>query len=424
MSSDLWAFAPLIHPCQGGNRLPIIVRTTILFLGFILAIDGYSLQGPARSGAPRADVTGPQNEIDQIAREAQDAYGKQDWEKAIQGFEKLAKLAPNVAEYHSNLGIACYSAGRPQDAVQPLRRALKLKPGLAQAHFYLAASLGETGQCREALPYLKKDLARVTDRPLKRTLGLGGVRCAVALGRLDDSIEFIQALNRDFPDDPEVLYRTVHLYSDLSTRASEQLLYRGPTSYQVRMLNAESLEAQGKWEEAEKEYRKVLEQNPNLPGIHYRLGRLILSMPETAATKEDPHKEFEQELQIDPRNAAAEFILGELDLPLGKTDEAIGHFSRAVKNDDSFVDAFLELGRALTSIGKAAEALGPLEAAVKLQPENPMTHFRLSTAYARVGRREDGQKEMATYRELSEKERQAKETIRKTISGVPPEKPQ
>jgi tetratricopeptide (TPR) repeat protein len=256
-----------------------------------------------------------------------------------------------------------------------------------------------------------------------RALGLGGLRCAVALGRPDEGVEFIQALNRDFPSDPEVLYRTVHLYSDLSMRASQQLMTRAPTSHQVRMLNAESLEVQGRWEEAEKEYRKVLEMSPNLPGIHYRLGRLILSAPEKAANREDARKEFEQELQIDPGNAASEFILGELDLPLGKIDEAIGHFSRAVKNDDSFVDAYLELGRTLTSAGRVEEALGPLQRAATLQPSNPVAHLRLSVAYNRIGRKEDGQREFALYQSLSEQERQATDIVKRGISGVNPDKP-
>ncbi len=50
-------------------------------------------------------------------------------------------------------------------------------------------------------------------------------------------------------------------------------------SYQAHELNAEALEMRGKWDEAAKEYRAVLQQNPRLPGIHFRLGRLLLSKP-------------------------------------------------------------------------------------------------------------------------------------------------
>ena len=37
---------------------------------------------------------------------------------------------------------------------------------------------------------------------------------------------------------------------------------------------------QGKYDEAAAEYRKILEMNPLLPGIHYRLGRVLLAKPD------------------------------------------------------------------------------------------------------------------------------------------------
>ena len=68
-----------------------------------------------------------------------------------------------------------------------------------------------------------------------------------------------------------------------------------PGSYQVRLLNGEALEAQGKWDEAIAEYREVLKRNPNLPGIHYRVGRLVLSGPKTDENKKAAQREFEVE---------------------------------------------------------------------------------------------------------------------------------
>ncbi len=85
-----------------------------------------------------------------------------------------------------------------------------------------------------------------------------------------------------------------------------------PSSYQVRELDAEALESQGKWDEATAEYRKIPEQNPKLPQIHYRLGRILLAKPAMPTTSQDAEKEFQEELKIDPDNASAEFMLGEL----------------------------------------------------------------------------------------------------------------
>ncbi len=401
------------------------MRTSVkpIALGWVLlfAAGGFALQGTSRQTTPASAQSA---EIDRIAREAQDAFGKGDWANAIRAYESAVKLAPTVADYYLNLGIAYRSAGRPLDALRPLRQALKLNPGLTQARVHLDISLGETGQCLEALPSLKKDLSRAGDRELRRSVGLAGIRCAAALMRLDEAVDFVRVLNRDFPDDPEVLYRTVHVYSDLSTRASLDLINKNPSSYQVRLLSAEALEAQGDTEGAAKEYRQVLEMNPHLPGIHYRLGRFILSAPKTDTTMKDAQREFEAELKIDPTNAGAEFVLGRLALDPSTLNDAIAHFSRAVKLDASFAEAYIELGNALILADRAADAVKPLETAVKLQPGNPMPHFRLSNAYNRLGRTDESQRELALYKELSEKIRQNTERVQKAVSGVTDEKPQ
>ncbi len=135
---------------------------------------------------------------------------------------------------------------------------------------------------------------------------------------------------------------------------------------------------QGKWDEAAAEYRLILEQNAQLPGIHFRIGRLILSKPETPTTAADARKEFEDELKIDPNNAGAEYILGELSAQGQQWDEAVQHFSRAARLDAGFAEAALGLGSAYVSSGKFAEAIPPLESYVKLQPGNPAGHYQLA----------------------------------------------
>ena len=99
------------------------------------------------------------------------------------------------------------------------------------------------------------------------------------LNSSDAAMFFLQLLNHEFPGDPDVLYVAVHTFSDLSTRASLELARTAPGSYQAHQLNGEALEVQGKWDDAAKEYQAVLQQNPRLPGIHYRLGRILVSRP-------------------------------------------------------------------------------------------------------------------------------------------------
>jgi tetratricopeptide (TPR) repeat protein len=271
--------------------------------------------------------------------------------------------------------------------------------------------LAESGHCREALPLLKTAITHATNPETKKRLGLDGVHCGMSLHDLDSAAGFLRGLNSAFANDPEVLYLTVQVYSDLSIRASQKLMVTAPTSYQVRLLNGEALEAQGKWEEAIAEYREVLNRNPNLPGIHYRVGRLVLTLPKSDENKKTAQREFEEEIKIDPSNAGAEYILGELARQDQQFPVAIEHFERATKLDAGFADAFIGLGRSMLEAGRNADAVAPLQMAAKLRPDNPAPHFYLSTAYRRTGHPEEAQRELALHEQATEKVRQMKQEI-------------
>jgi tetratricopeptide (TPR) repeat protein len=267
-----------------------------------------------------------------------------------------------------------------------------------------AIKLAQNGRCEEALPALKRASQTGTDKTVKRTAAFAGVRCAMLINQTGAAVDFLQMLNREFPGDPEVLFVSVHTYSDLSTKAAQQLAMTAPNSIEGHKLNAEALEAQGKWDAAEKEYKAILAQNPQLPGIHFLLGRLLLSKPDAGPSAgEDAKKEFQSELKIDPSNAGAEYVLGEMARQDSQWDDAIQHFSRATKLDAGFGDAFLGLGSALLSAKRFSDAIPPLQTAVKLEPRNPGAHYNLATALTRAGRREEADKEFAIHRQMTQK---------------------
>ncbi|HEV2113856.1 MAG TPA: tetratricopeptide repeat protein [Terriglobales bacterium] len=282
-----------------------------------------------------------------------------------------------------------------------------------------AAKLAESGQCPEALPLLQKSLSVALEDDLKRRVAFSGLHCAMVLNQQDKAIDFVQFLNREFPKDPEVLYQSAHAYSDLSIRASQELIHTAPTSYQVHELNAEALETQEKWPEAAAEYRKILEHDPRVPGIHYRLARVLLSMPPSSTTLEEIKKEFEQEVEIDPSNAGAEYALGNLAWQSQQWDDSIKHFTRASKLDGSFADAFFALGRVLISAERFSEAIPPLERFVQLVPGEPVGHFQLATAYSRTGHKAEATKEFALYRQTTDAVRDAKDKLGKDLSAAP-----
>src|SRR5258708_7747123 len=168
-------------------------------------------------------------------------------------------------------------------------------------------ALAQKGRCRDATLMLKSASSRVTDKHLKFQSAMLLARCAMSEDHPQTAVEALMLLNRDFPDDPEVLYNTTHYYSELASRASQRLAATAPNSSQAQKLEAEAFESQGDWEKASAEYRKILERAEKEPEIHFRLGRILLS--KNPPDREGAGKEFQEELRVNPNDAPAEFML-------------------------------------------------------------------------------------------------------------------
>ena len=398
---------------MAGRRISrLAAALTILTVSNAHAAQRQETKGKAGEVAPSLRPVAAQ-----LASGAEQALRQGDYPAAIRGFEALVKMAPRVAEFRANLGMAYYSAHEFPDAARAFEEALKLDPRLLNPHYFLGLSLSKGGRCKEALGYLGKDYPRAPEAQLKREIGTEAVRCGMASNQPDKAVDFLRLMNRDFPDDPDVLYLSSHVYSDLSTLASERLLSTAPGSVQAHQMNAEILEFQGKPEEAVKEYRKILASNPNLPGIHYHLGRALLAGPQNPTTQEEARGEFEEELKINPADALSEYELGEMARKARQWNEAIERFSRAVKVDRAFTDARIGLGKSLLSAGRSAEAVEPLEGALGLEPDNLVAHYQLSLAYRRLGRAQDADKEEAAYRRLHQKQLATMDAIAGGITG-------
>jgi tetratricopeptide (TPR) repeat protein len=311
-------------------------------------------------------------------------------------FLLMSKVPP--AAFLTVLGVMFLAAPLPAQA--PAKSA---PPATSSSSVEHAIDLAAQGRCHEALPILRKSMAHTSEKVLKYHAAMAAARCAMSLDQAETAVTALFLLNREFPHDPEVLYITTHYYGQLASRASQELAATAPSSYQALELEAEAMESQGRWDDAAAEYRKILQQNPNVPGIHFRLGRVALSKSESPANTDEAKNEFEEELKLDPTNAAAEFSLGEIARRGGQWDEAIPHFTTASKLDPGFAEALVALGMSLNSAERYSEAVVPLERYVKMLPSDPAGHYQLSIAYARTGRKEEAARQMEMQRQAAEK---------------------
>src|SRR5947209_12602020 len=262
-------------------------------------------------------------------------------------------------------------------------------------------TLASRGHCKEALPILKSVILKVrNDKDLLHDTVMARAQCGMAVDDRAVVGESLVLLTREFPGDPKVLYITTRYYSELANRTAQELIEKSPSSPEAESLIAEAFQAQGKWDDAAAQFRKILQQNPNQPGIHYQLGRILLSKPLGPTVTEEATKEFEAELKINPTSPAAEFMLGDLAWRNQKADEAIEHFYRATQFDAGLAEAYLGLGIALNAAGKYSEAIPPLKKYTDMDPSDPAGYYQLATAYARTGNKPEADRLLALQRKV------------------------
>jgi tetratricopeptide (TPR) repeat protein len=98
---------------------------------------------------------------------------------------------------------------------------------------------------------------------------------------------------------------------------------------------------------------------------------------------------FQHALRVTSHNYLAYNNLGNVLVRQGKTEEAIGHYARALQIRPYFPRAHNNLGKALARQGKNEEAIGHYMKALQLKPDLPEAHNNLGNALARQGKDEE-----------------------------------
>lgn len=343
-----------------------------------------------------------QANVERYSEQARHALAAKDWQQASQALRNLAALTPAVPEVQANLGMAYYFQGRAAEAAAAFERALRLNAKLPQAKLMLGLCYADLGRNQDAVAILQPAFSQPPDKEAGRLVGLSLQRAYSQLLQFDKSVGVSDELLKRYPDDPEILFESSRLHADRSYELMRQLVRVAPHSPWVHHANAQVHESLQRYDLAVEEYRTVIRMKPQLPGIHFRLGRAILLRSKDQGNMDQAMHEFEQELAIAPRNSDAEYEIAEMYRERGQLEPALEHFSRAVRYHPEFVEAQIGLSRTLIKMGRAQEALPHLLDAVRLDPENKVAHFMLASAYKSLGNASSSQHELALYQKLRE----------------------
>jgi tetratricopeptide (TPR) repeat protein len=177
----------------------------------------------------------------------------------------------------------------------------------------------------------------------------------------------------------------------------------------LRVLIRARLSRDGFLPESIEEFKKAIALDPKFPRVHYYLGLTYL-YKDGAARIPDATEEFKIELAANPDEYFANFYLGILYIMERKFEPAVGLLEKATHKQPNNPDPYFHLGQAYQGAGMHKEAVEVLQKSITLTPslahndyQVTTAHYRLGQSLIKVGRTEEGQKELQISADLKSK---------------------
>jgi tetratricopeptide (TPR) repeat protein len=354
-----------------------------------------TLPSPSQTGSSRQD------QIVLHSRLAQQYLNEHRPELAIPELESLVALDPKNVDGQGNLGVLLFFQGDYAKASPHLRAALEMQPNLTKIEALLGMAERRTGDSANARNHLEASFPLLQEQKLKMEIGMELIELYSASQDLDKAASVVNILRQTDPTNPAVLYTAYRIYSDLSGEAMLSLALAAPDSAQLHQVMAHEEARQGNTTGALAQYRKALEINPKLPGIHFEIAELLASSDDPK-TKEGAEAEYKAAIAENRFDEKAETRLGDISSRKGDTAQALAHYKTALHVQPNDAEAEFGMAKVLIAMDEQAKALPILERAVQLEPTNAAAHFRLSTLYRKQGRTADSQREVEEYKKYKE----------------------
>jgi tetratricopeptide (TPR) repeat protein len=276
-------------------------------------------------------------------------------EKAVAEFDIAQTQSPNVARYHVAAGDACLSLG---------------DEACAGEQYTLAAA-------NRNLPDDASELITLADLWRQR-------------GRTDHALTLYEQAAELQPSEVNQLMLASAYYEESRYSEAEALLSllrsRYPLSNDVLTLSAQVRAAQADYDGAIDFYRRAIWQQ-DLTAQESAATRLALAQTLLAANRSsEAQRELERVLTLQPNNAAAHALQGDIYRTLNNQQAATLAYREAFRLDPSQVQLYLALDNQFRQMGgEQTEMLALLETAMRANPDEPTLALALGDHLQRQG---------------------------------------
>lgn len=419
----------------------------------------------------------------------QTAAANQQFDRAITEFRAVLQIDPSVVQARANLGLMYYLSGRYGEAAKELSTVTRSDAGILPAQLFLGLSYLKLGAFQEAIPPLEK--AKELD-PSNPQAARGLLASYINLGRYHEAATELRFF--ESRSDEEALYITGQAYLDMGRALTSRMARNYRASPWAHRLAADLAADRSDWTIAVDEYQKAMREDPGMPGVQrllaaaeahtkttgeselrdnvgrsasdsaedlyeqicayttlgekyfkklqdsfpdspyahelrgdvYRLSQdfpsalrefkaALIKFNDDAALHrsaaemdillgrvDDAEAELQQAAKLTPGNAETEYLLGQVYSKSEKTAQAVEHLKVAVRRDPNLLQARALLGTAYMHLKQPALAVPELQKALPLDYYGDL-HFQLYKAYRALGQTDAAEKALAVSKEMRTK---------------------
>ena len=168
--------------------------------------------------------------------------------------------------------------------------------------------------------------------------------------------------------------------TDAAIKAYRTALEIQPQFIRAQNNLAADLLARGQWEEASVQYREVLRLDPGLASAHNNYGATLVRQRRFSEAIES----YATALRLNPDYGDAHYNLALVLALQRRFNEAVPHYIAAARVEPRAV-VFNNLGYALTALGRIDEGVEAYRKAIQLDPTMAESHSNLGNALAQKG---------------------------------------
>jgi tetratricopeptide (TPR) repeat protein len=372
-------------------QMPTRTAAAMLFAAFALATPTAVAQATHPAPVPADTVA--------LLKDAADSMAAGNLDRADSDVSSALRQSPNDPRALNLLGMVRAAQQRNEEAEQLFKKVIRLRPDNASGHVNLGLLYLQMSKLDDAVPQLQEALRIDPSRTDARGALLNALRAqaheSVREGMLEKALSLLLTARKASPKDPDVLYDFGYVALRMSLYPDAETAFR--QVFEVRADDARALYGLGRaqiglghYEDASNTFSRYTKLNPKDASGHYALGLTLASLEKFAEAR----AEFQQSLDIQPNQTESYVEIGRIELTQEDFEAARNDFNHVLQIDPHHAEALAGMGRVEFGEKNYDKAAGDFESSIAADSSPREPHYYLGLSYARLGRKEDSEKEL------------------------------